>query len=279
MAKLALLGAEMFSTKDNGVSKLYTDSLMPGCMETSKDICEQTRQEALTLVKKFEKNHAIADTAEMKQVKALVRQIISELLENEDILSNLSSIKSLDDYTFEHSVNVCLISLMIGIGLSFAMPRLKELGTGALLHDIGKLTIPEEILKKPSRLTVDEFNLIKKHTLYGYEMLKDNKNVSMVSAFIALAHHERYDGSGYPLKLKGDDIHNCARIVAMADVFDAMTSDRVYRRRLHSLEVFEYIGANGKLMFGQDVMNSFMQYIANQKESNLQKICHNPVGK
>ena len=114
------------------------------------------------------------------------------------------------------------------------MAQLRELGLGAMLHDIGKLCIPREILKKPSQLTVEEFEEIKKHTVLGYELLKKSGQLYLVSAYIALGHHERYDGSGYPLRLKNEEIQMYSRIVAVADVYDSLTSDRVYRKKLKS---------------------------------------------
>ena len=120
------------------------------------------------------------------------------MLQDPYILDNLTEIKSVDDYTFRHSVNVCILSIITGIGLGFEPQRIKELGTGAILHDIGKLCIPQEILKKPSQLTVEEFEEIKKHAVFGYEILKKCNKVSLASAYIAFGHHERFDGSGYP---------------------------------------------------------------------------------
>ncbi|HEX3029338.1 MAG TPA: HD domain-containing phosphohydrolase, partial [Clostridia bacterium] len=111
-------------------------------------------------------------------------------------------------------------------------------------------------------LTVEEFEEIKKHTIYGYEILKDNKKVSMIASFIAFGHHERFDGSGYPLQLRGDNIHQCARIVAIADVYDALTSDRVYRKKLRPSEVIEYITSLGSHHFDKDIVESFMSFIA-----------------
>lgn len=244
------------------ITELYIEDDISTGIEIEDVVCEETRLEAKTLVKKLIDGYVYTDSIDVGQVKQTVNRIIDELLSNRDILVNLSNMKSVDDYTFEHSVNVCILSLVIGIGMGYGKARLIDLGIGAILHDIGKLKIPEEILKKPSQLTVEEFEEIKKHTLYGYEILKNNRNVSMVSAFIAFGHHERFDGSGYPLQLKGDNIHHCARIVAVADVFDALTSDRVYRHKLRPHDVFDYITSLRHHHFDKDVINSFAKCIA-----------------
>lgn len=246
----------------NGIHEVYVEDDISENIEISDVVCENTRLEAKMVVKSLMDNQALSGALNEQKVKEVINKIIDELLDNGDILINLADIKSVDDYTFEHSVNVCILSLITGIGMGLGIPRLRDLGIGALLHDIGKLRIPEEILKKPSQLTVEEFEEIKKHTIYGYEILKANKNISMVSAFIALGHHERYDGSGYPLPLRSRNIHQCARIVAIADVYDALTSDRVYRRKLRPHEVVEYITSLGTNHFDKEIIDEFIKYVA-----------------
>lgn len=248
--------------RSNGITEIYIEDEMSEGIEVRDVICDQTRVEAKCVIKNLMDNYVFSQSINTGKVKDVIDKIIDELLNSRDILINLSDIKSVDDYTFEHSVNVCILSLITGIGLGYNSFRLKDLGVGALLHDIGKLKIPEEVLKKPSQLTVEEFEEIKKHTIYGYEILKNYENISMISAFIAFGHHERYDGSGYPLQLRGDNIHQCARIVAVADVYDALTSDRVYRKKLKPHEVVDYITSLGTHHFDKEIVDQFVQYIA-----------------
>lgn len=247
---------------NNKISEVYIDDEISKGVEINDVICQETKLQAKLLVKKLMENYAFSHALNVKKIGEIVGRIIDELLENNDIIVNLSDIKLVDDYTFEHSVNVCILSLVTGIGLGYNPLRLMDLGVGAILHDIGKLRISEKILKKPSQLTNEEFEEIKKHTVYGYEILKDKPNISMISAFIAFAHHERYDGSGYPLNLKGENIHQCARIVAVADVYDALTSDRVYRKKLRPHEVIEYITSLGSQHFDKEIVECFVKYIA-----------------
>lgn len=247
--------------RNHGVSEVYLEDEISVNLKTEDVVKEQTRNEAVVLVKNMMNNYHFTASLDVEGVKKMVNKIIDELLENGDILYNLSEIKSVDDYTFEHSVNVCILSLITGIGLGFNLQRLRELGCGAIMHDIGKLCIPNEILKKPSQLTVDEFEEIKKHTVFGYDMLKRSNKVSLVSAYIAFGHHERFDGSGYPLQLKNENIQICARIVAVADVYDALTSDRVYRKKLKPNEVYEYITSLGVNHFDPKVIENFVKYV------------------
>ena len=247
--------------KNRGITEIYLDDDLSAGIEVHDVINENTRNEAVTLVKRIMTGYSFSDAIDVEKVKLMVSKIVDELLANDDILYNLTEIKTVDDYTFEHSVNVCILSLITGIGLGFDTTQLRELGIGAILHDIGKLCIPREILKKPCQLTVEEFEEIKRHTVLGYELLKNSGQLYMVSSYIALGHHERYDGSGYPLRLKNKEIQLYARIVAVADVYDALTSDRVYRKRIKPHEVYEYITSLGIHHFDPQVVDSFVKFV------------------
>ncbi|MGI6669662.1 MAG: HD-GYP domain-containing protein [Acetivibrionales bacterium] len=247
--------------KKHGINALYLDEEISEGIEVDDVMKDETRNEAVILIKNMMNNYHFSSSVDVAKVKKMVNKILDELLENEDILYSLSEIKHVDDYTFEHSVNVCILSLITGIGLGFDINNLRDLGTGAILHDIGKLCIPREILKKPSQLTVEEFEEIKKHTYLGYEILKKSGNISLAASYIAFGHHERYDGSGYPLQLKKENIQLYSRIVAIADVYDALTSDRVYRKRLKPHEVYDYITSLGVHHFDPRVVESFVRYV------------------
>jgi HD-GYP domain-containing protein (c-di-GMP phosphodiesterase class II) len=247
--------------KKRGISEVYLEDDISQGIQVTDVVRDETRNDAVVLVKKMMTGYNFSVTEDVEKVKVMVNKIVDELINNNDILYNLTEIKSVDDYTFEHSVNVCILSLITGIGLGLDMERLRELGVGAMLHDIGKLCIPSEILQKPSQLTVDEFEKIKEHTILGYDILKKSDRLTMSSAYIALGHHERYDGSGYPLHLKNENIQIYARIVAIADVYDALTSDRVYRKKLKPSEVYEYITSLGVCHFDPKVVESFVKYV------------------
>jgi len=141
-----------------------------------------------------------------------------------------------DDMTYTHSMNVALICNVIGNWLRMNEKDLKVLVTCGLLHDIGKLRVPNDIITKPGKLTVQEYEIVKKHPQYGYEMLKDKKLDRRVK-LAALQHHERFGGTGYPYGLMGSDIEYFSSIVAVADVYDAMTSNRCYRKGICPFKV------------------------------------------
>ncbi len=152
------------------------------------------------------------------------------------LMDMLQCMRGYDDLTYMHSMNVALVCNVIGTWLNMNETDLRRLTTAGLLHDIGKLKIPNEIITKPGKLTDDEFNTIRLHPQYGYDILKD-KPLERDVKLAALQHHERYNGTGYPLRITGGEIEYFSSIVAIADVYDAMTSDRCYRKGMCPFEV------------------------------------------
>lgn len=192
-------------------------------------VSEKTRTGTVKAVKDNFENLEQGRKLNVRAVKTMVDKILDELLLNNSVLVHLTDIRAYDDYTFAHSVNVSILSIMTGITMYYNDIKLKELGIGAILHDIGKTRIDKSILNKPDDLTREEFAEIKKHTEYGFNILRQYDEISLLSAHIAYQHHERWDGNGYPRNLAGEDIHEYARIVAVADVYDALLADRPYR--------------------------------------------------
>lgn len=223
-------------------------------------IHEKTRMHANNQMNRTLSRMGAVSNANIRKVRKLVEAMIDELLEKKDFVLALSQMRSVDDYTYQHSVNVGVLSLMIGIDLSLNREELRCLGTGAILHDIGKTMISEEIIKKPSKLTKEEYTEVKKHTEYGYEILRQT-DISEESAQIALFHHEKYDGSGYAGGLKSKGIPLYSRIVAVADVYDAMSNDRVYQRKSSHDKVFREITHQGNRHFDPEIMEVFARHL------------------
>ncbi|PKM77220.1 MAG: HD-GYP domain-containing protein [Firmicutes bacterium HGW-Firmicutes-15] len=174
-------------------------------------------------------------------VKKQVDCMIDELITHGNAMVGMADIKNYDDYTYQHSVNVCVLALMLGISKGYNRAQLQKLGLGALLHDIGKVTIPIEILNKPSVLNSEERTIIMSHTWEGFNMIKSSGQVSLLSAHVALQHHEHIDGNGYPRKIRGDSIHEFAQITTVADIYDALVSDRPYRTGFSNHEALDII--------------------------------------
>lgn len=184
-----------------------------------------------------------------------------------DLFDMLHNMRSYDDSTYAHSVNAALLSRRIGKWLKLDSTTLDTLTLCGLFHDIGKLKIPNEILNKTSKYTAEEFELVKHHPQYGYELLKPLALDSHIKK-AALSHHERCDGSGYPLGLAMDDTDNYAMIVAIADVYDAMTSARSYRAPLCPFQVIDSFEQEGLQKYKPQFILTFLKHIATTYQNN-----------
>ncbi|MDS1029334.1 HD-GYP domain-containing protein [Bacillota bacterium LX-D] len=266
------------------VSAIYIhDDLAPD-LDVCDVISDNTRMEAIRSVKELVVN--IRDNI-FKEKKIIVRQekiintiknIISDLLKNEDLVVNLTDIRTADSYTFAHSVNVCVLSILTGINLNFSENQLFHLGTGALLHDIGKTLIPNEIINKPGKLDEQEREKIKMHTIFDYNILENQSEISSFAAKVALQHHERIDGSGYPHGLKGKKIHLYSQITGIADVYDALTSDRVYRKAFLPHEAYEFLSGTGGTIYDYNLVKVFLSQIAPYPVGTFVKLNTGEIG-
>jgi len=168
-------------------------------------------------------------------------------------------IEAKDQYVESHALGVAELATRLAIALGYKEPELSEIRMAALLHDLGKLGIPESILNKKGKLSDEEMEEVKKHPLLSVEITRQFLNKDMVNAI--LYHHERWDGSGYPEGRSGQDIPISARIIAIADVFHAMTSDRPYRKRLPAEKVLKFIEKSSGILFGPKIVERFLKVV------------------
>lgn len=185
------------------------------------------------------------------------------------IFEMLHGIRNYDDMTYVHSLNVSLICNIFGTWLKMSKEEVKILTQAGLLHDIGKMLVPKHIIKKPSRFTQDEFEEMKMHTIKGYQLLKD-MNLDIRVKYATLMHHEKCDGSGYPNGFNANQIEEFSKIVAIADVYDAMTSNRTYRQAICPFDVVENFERDGFLKFDPGYLMVFLERI-------IQSYLHNAV--
>lgn len=254
--------------KKLGINYIYVlDDRLEG-VEVEDVITEETRMEARSLVREMMSN---GESKLLKQKSLLlydekinryVAKIIDELLNKKDIVVNLMDLKCAGDYMFAHCVNTCVLATLTATKLGFTRSRLVKLATGALLHDIGTVAVPPEIINKRASLTQDEYEMVKKHPLYGYEIFKKSSLFSATAGAVVYQHHELQDGSGYPQGLKGDNINFLAQIVTVADVYDALTSERPYRKAYMPYQAVEMLSALGQKHFNLKVLQAFLSFVA-----------------
>jgi len=233
----------------------------------------------LTVVESFFQQVATRGTFDKKQVDGF-DQLITNILKAPHLFLQLRSIQDTDQYTYKHSLNVGIISAMLAKLMGFKEKDMIRVGQAGILHDIGKAKIPEQILNKPTTLTSKEFKIIQKHPQFGHEILIKNKIEDDYILSAALMHHERMNGTGYPLGWKGSQISLVAQIVAVADVYDAILSKRVYKDPLSLFHAFEEMK---KLAFQKelnpDIVFLLLKYISSLIEGQNVQLNNGIIGK
>ena len=215
-------------------------------------VSEKTRMAALRSLKRLNIDDCLY----------IANDIVEEIRESESMVVETLNLSTYDNYTYVHSVNVDITSVVLGVALGLRDDELRKLSQAALLHDIGKTCLPIEILNKPGKLTEEEYEEVKRHSWHGYNMLKNNEEISSVTRNAILSHHENEDGTGYPRNLTSERIHKYAKIIHVADVYDALTTKRVYKDAMNPSDAMEYLMANTTTMFDKDIVATFMQYVA-----------------
>jgi putative nucleotidyltransferase with HDIG domain len=169
---------------------------------------------------------------DFNDAKPLVNELIDSIFRNDSAAAAISKLKSFDEYTYTHCINVSVLGVILGKKLGYSREQLELVGMAGMFHDVGKAIMPPHILNKPGKLTDDEMNVMRTHPLHGYKILKGQDDIPEEVIRGAVEHHEKHDGSGYPRGLKGDEISEIARLLAVVDVYDALTSKRVYKEPL-----------------------------------------------
>jgi putative nucleotidyltransferase with HDIG domain len=188
-------------------------------------ICQRSREAVMAMFGEARLGRAV-DT---RQCQTLVEDIAGSVMRNPGALISLARLKTKDDYTYMHSVAVCALMVALAQKLGLDEPACREAGFAGLLHDIGKAVMPQDMLNKPGRLTPDEFAVIRTHPERGHGLLAEGRGATDSALDVVLHHHERIDGTGYPHRLSGDAFSKIARMSAICDVYDAVTSDRAYK--------------------------------------------------
>ncbi len=192
----------------------------------------------------------------------LLNDIIDEICHNKNLMINMADIKNFDEYTYNHSVNVAVLAVALGTSFGLSRSELYNLGVGALLHDVGKAFVPMDIINKPANLTEVELLEVRKHPRNGLDYVEKYLDVPYDALSAVIDHHERYDGGGYPAHKRGDAISLYGSIVAVADVFDAIITDKPYRRGYSTQEAVEYIMGGAGSQFDPKVVTTFVKRVS-----------------
>lgn len=264
VARHLMLSQEFINTlTEMGFPGVYIDDEFTKGVEIQEVINPQIRREVVKgirdlFMEKDMKTSALSDTI---RIHKLVTSVIEDILNNADIMCNMVDLKDYDNYTYFHSVNVAVLSAMLGASYGMNREELTVLTTGALLHDIGKKFLEIDVLNAPRALSDEELELVKEHPRLGYEFLRDTYNFPTRVFLGVLEHHEWHNGKGYPLGLAGEDIALEARIIKVADVYDAMISKRPYHNPATPSEIVEYIMGRSGTEFDPEIVKLFINKI------------------
>lgn len=238
--------------------------------ETTRNGCKRAFQNTMT-------QFVASDRLDVKNLESCIDSVISDILKNPDVQISLNDIASNDEYTFTHSVSTMVYALTIGRRLGYSSQQMHLLGLGTLLHDIGKIIIEKEVMYKEGKLTQEEYEYVKMHTLYGYQTLRRIPNIPESARLISYMHHERLDGSGYPRGLGGDEITEFAKIVAIADVYDALTTDRCYRKKWPACKAMDFLYDKSRTEFDAELVAMFTQQLAVYPNGSLVRLSDNSI--
>ena len=246
---------------DKGIQGIYVE--LEGCedIEVNELISMEEKIRVTDEIEKIFKSLQVEKGnifAYVESVNRIAEYFVDVVTKNHECLMNIIDIKNYNEYSYVHSMQVGILSTIIGKNLGYKNSKLKELATAGMLHDVGKLNIPLEILDKPGPLTDEEFNIMKKHPDYAMEKLNPCCGLSRDILNGIISHHEKIDGTGYPKGLKEEEIHDFGKIIAIADVYDALTSDRSYRKSWKPHDTINYMMCYAGTHFDVDILSAFL---------------------
>jgi len=234
--------------------------------------------EANKIISNIMHDARIGRQIEVEQIEPVIEKMTNSILRNKDALLSLCRIKNKDDYTFLHSVSVGALLISFAHALDFNHDIIKQLGIGGMLHDVGKTKVPDEILNKPGKLSEDEFVTMKSHVVHGCSILRKSPGISQVSFEVTAQHHERFDGSGYPLGLKNAEMSVYGQMASIVDVYDAITADRCYHKGMEPTLAVRKMFEWSKFHFNPKLLRTFIRTVGIYPVGTLVRLESGKIG-
>lgn len=238
----------------------------------------RTYQQTGNLIKNVMDDIRFGNQLSVKAVKEAASQCVDKVLENSDAMLLLTQLKHQDKYTAQHSLNVCILAILLGRELNFSVEELKSIGLCALLHDIGKMKVPLEILNKPGKLDDDELEIMRKHPEFGHDILMAATHIDQDAVDVAYGHHEHLSGTGYPRGVDKSELSIFTKIVAVVDAYDAITSDRVYQKGRSHFMALDILVKGMNVEFEPDLVIQFINCIGYYPQGNLVELTSGEIG-
>jgi HD-GYP domain len=243
--------------KDLGVLYVYVEDDRLDDVQVEDERLSELKQTTIKSMSHVMRNVHNCNGKKLAESLSSVKEMIDYIIDVGDVNKSLYDIKTYDNYTYIHSLDTCIMATFLGMNSKIDEWGIKDLGIGAILHDIGKTDVPITVLNKEGKLTDEEFNEIRKHPIYGVNMLKSNLSIPSSAIKVVEQHHERVDGRGYPYGLTANQISKYAKIVCVCDVYDAISNDRCYRKKFSPNDAYELILAGSGTSFDEEIVKNF----------------------
>ncbi|MGI0116206.1 HD-GYP domain-containing protein [Zooshikella sp. RANM57] len=261
-----------------GIPKQPVQYINKVSFDSELQIAEKQFQHIRSTAQEIMENVRIGRTINIKEAKYVVNECVESILRNDDALKWLSHIKRKDDYTAEHSMNVCILSAAFARHLGFPKYEIEKIALCGLLHDVGKAKIPDHILNKPGTFNGEELRVMQSHTTLGKKLLMTAGIEEAIAIDVAYAHHERLNGKGYPRGLRAHQIPFYAKIVAITDTYDAITSTRCYKSSQSSITALHILNKEKGSHFDTELVDEFIQCIGVYPPGALVEMTNGEVG-
>jgi len=260
------LSKRMITKIENvGIDYVHIKEKVVELFETEKDPAENRFYESTEKTKKITKeiiNDIIYDsTINLEKYKQVIDEIFVEILDMDAIILNLDNLKSLSEYYFEHAINSTVLAVGTCMVLGLNRDLIRKIAMGIIIHDIGYEKVPNELLTKKGKLTDEEYEMVQKHVEFGYDILSKSPEIQQETLDAVLYHHENIDGSGYPKGLKSSEIPLSAKLCAVCDVYDALLSNRHYRKKLSRYDATKILIANVNTKFDKYIIKNFIKIV------------------
>ena len=245
-----------------GIGSIYVRNPLFQSIHIPDIVAEDLRVKAVMTLQTAVANYRKTKQLDVYPLKQILRDLVNEIIRNRDSMVHQLDMRTYHDYIYAHSVNACILSVLIAVNMNYTEGKLNDLALGTILHDIGMMMLPEEILLKMGNLSPEESKRVQLHPEEGFDILRTVREIPTTTAHISFQHHERVDGKGYPRNLTADKIIEFAKVASVADIFDALVSDRPYRKGMLPHEAYEVMMTLANIYLDPDILHLFLTYVA-----------------
>lgn len=257
-----LSDAMVANIQKTSLGSIYVRNPLFQNVEVEDVVTEDNRRKAVMALKSAVTDYQKTKVLDIQPLKKVLRDLVVEIIRNRDSMIHQLDMRTYQDYIYAHSVNTCILSVLIAVNLDYAEGKLTDLALGTMLHDIGMMMLPDALLLKMGNLSPEESKLVQQHPEDGFNILRTVREIPITVAHIAYQHHERVDGKGYPRNLTADKILEFAKVVTVADTFDALVSDRPYRKGMVPHDAYEVMMTLADSYVDRDILHLFLTHVA-----------------